>query len=724
MNDNFPLIPSAKELFDALKNSSRDYNIERIRQAYEFAYIAHENQTRKSGEPYIVHPTSVAMILLDFDCDTDTIIAALFHDIIEDTKYTYDDIKKNFGIEVAELVEGVTKLEKIKFSSQEEQQLETLRKMLLAMTKDIRVILIKLADRLHNLRTLDSLPLQKQRTIALESIEVYAPLAHRLGIQSIKSEIEDIAIRYLDPIGYNEIITNLEKLDTDKNFFSSIKDMIENKLKNENIKATVDGRVKHIYSIYRKMFTQNKDFHEIYDLYAFRVIVEKVSDCYNVLGHIHDMFQAIPGRLKDYIAVPKPNMYQSLHTTVSYNGHFFEVQIRTEEMHRIAELGIAAHWKYKSGGISDSSADEKLAWVRKLLEVQTDVSEADDFMKTFKIDLFSDQVFVSTPKGDIIKLPAESNIIDFAYSIHSEVGNKMTGGKINGRMSELSTTLHNGDVVEIITSQSSPGPSRDWLNLAQTNEAKAKIRQWFKREKRDENIQEGKASLERELRRINIYTVNIDKSTFFLPIMTRYGMSDIDDFYAAIGYGGISLSKILPKLKEDYIKLQKQNEKPKLVEINTKRKAINGVIVEDIDNCLVHLAGCCSPLPGDEIIGYITRGNGVAIHKTDCNNMQNADGNRIVRVHWDGTPSDYFAATVCVTALQRIDLIADITLVLASMRIVMHSVNTHELGDGRIEIFLNIDVLDLTHLDAVMNRINKIRNVINVERAPEKGKKK
>ena len=345
-------------------------------------------------------------------------------------------------------------------------------------------------------------------------------------------------------------------------------------------------------------------------------------------------------------------------------------------------------------------------------------------MKTFKIDLFSDQVFVSTPKGDIIKLPAESNIIDFAYSIHSEVGNKMTGGKINGRMSELSTTLHNGDVVEIITSQSSPGPSRDWLNLAQTNEAKAKIRQWFKREKRDENIQEGKSSLERELRRINIYTVNIDKNTFFLPIMTRYGMSDIDDFYAAIGYGGISLSKILPKLKEDYIKLQKQNEKPKLVEINTKRKAINGVIVEDIDNCLVHLAGCCSPLPGDEIIGYITRGNGVAIHKTDCNNMQNADGNRLVRVHWDGTPSDYFATTVCVTALQRIDLIADITLVLASMRIVMHSVNTHELGDGRIEVFLNIDVLDLTHLDAIMNRISKIRNVVSVERAPEKGKKK
>jgi GTP pyrophosphokinase len=724
MSEETELLPSASALFTALESSSRDYNLKRIHEAYDFAYKAHEHQTRKSGEPYIVHPTSVAMILMDFDCDTDTIIAALFHDIIEDTPYTYDDIKKKFGENVAELVEGVTKLDKIKYSSQEEQQLETLRKMLLAMTKDIRVILIKLADRLHNLRTLDSMPEQKQRTIALESIEVYAPLAHRLGIQSIKSEIEDIAVRYLDPIGYNEIVNDLEKLDTDKNFFSSIKEMIEKKLKEENIKATVDGRVKHIYSIYRKMFTQNKDFNEIYDLYAFRVIVEKVSDCYNVLGHIHDLFQAIPGRLKDYIAVPKPNMYQSLHTTVSYNGHFFEVQIRTEEMHRIAELGIAAHWKYKSGGISDSSADEKLAWVRKLLEVQTDVSEPDDFMKTFKIDLFSDQVFVSTPKGDIIKLPADSNIIDFAYSIHSEVGNKMTGGKINGRISELSTTLHNGDVVEIITSQSSPGPSRDWLNLAQTNEAKAKIRQWFKREKRDENIQEGKTNLERELRRINIYTVNIDKNTFFLPIMNRYGMTDIDDFYAAIGYGGISISKILPKLKEDYTKLQKQNEKPKTVEVNTKRKSINGVIVDDIDNCLVHLAGCCSPLPGDEIIGYITRGNGVAIHKTDCINMQNADGNRIIRVHWDGTPSDYFATTVRVTALQRIDLIADITMALASMRIVMHSISTHDLGDGRIDVFLNIDVLDLAHLDTVMKRINKINSVTTVERAPEKGMKK
>ena len=718
------MLPSAIDLFDALEKNSRNYDLEKIHEAYDFAYKAHESQVRKTGEPYINHPTAVAKILLDFDCDTDTIVAALFHDIIEDTEYTYDDIKRKFGVEVAELVEGVTKLEKIKYSSQEEQQLETLRKMLLAMTKDIRVILIKLADRLHNLRTLDSMPEQKQRNIALESIEVYAPLAHRLGIQSMKTEIEDIAVKYLDPVGYNEIIEDLANLDTDRNFFNNIKCMIEKKLKEENIKATVDGRVKHIYSIYRKMFTQNKSFNEIYDLYAFRVIVDKVSDCYNVLGHIHDMFQAIPGRLKDYIAVPKPNMYQSLHTTVSYNGHFFEVQIRTTEMHRIAELGIAAHWKYKSGGISDSSVDEKLAWVRKLLEVQTDVSEADDFMKTFKIDLFSDQVFVSTPKGDIIKLPADSNIIDFAYSIHSAVGNKMVGGKINGRMSELSTTLHNGDVVEIITSQSSQGPSRDWLNLARTNEAKAKIRQWFKKEKRDENIQEGKDTLERELRRLNVYLINVDKETFFQPVMKRYNINELNEFYAAIGYGGISVSKILPKLKEEYNKLQKQNDKPKLIEVNTKRKSINGVIVEDIDNCLVRLAGCCSPLPGDDIIGYITRGNGVAVHKTDCKHMQNVDGNRLVRVSWDGTPSEYFATTVCVTALQRIDLVADITMLLASMRIVMHSINTHELGDGRIEIYINIDVLDLTHLDTVMKRINKISNVMTVERAPEKGRKK
>ncbi len=718
------MLPSAKELFDALENKGRAYNMEKIREAYAFAFSAHESQTRKTGEPYINHPIAVAKILLDFDCDTDTIIAALFHDVIEDTEYTYDDIKKKFGVEVAELVEGVTKLERIKYSSKEEQQLETLRKMLLAMTKDIRVILIKLADRLHNLRTLDSMPEPKQRTIALESIEVYAPLAHRLGIQSIKTEIEDIAVRYLDPIGYAEIMEELQNLDTDKDFFMSIKKMIEDKLYLEQIPATVDGRVKHIYSIYRKMFTQNKSFNEIYDLYAFRIIVDKVSDCYNILGYIHDIFQAIPGRLKDYIAVPKPNMYQSLHTTVSHHGHFFEVQIRTKEMHRIAELGIAAHWKYKSGGISDSSVDEKLSWVRKLLEVQTDVSEADDFMKTFKIDLFSDQVFVSTPKGDIIKLPADSNIIDFAYSIHSAVGNKMIGGKVNGRMSELSTKLQNGDVVEIITSQSSSGPSRDWLNIVRTNEAKAKIRQWFKKEKREENIEAGRDVLEKELRRLNVYLVNVDKNTFFQPIMKRYGLTELDEFYAAIGYGGISVSKILPKLKEEYIRLQKQNEKPKTVEITTKRKAINGVIVEDLDNCLVRLAGCCSPLPGDEIIGYITRGNGVAVHKADCKHMQNVDGNRLIRVHWDGAPSDYFATTICVTALSRIDLVADITMVLASMRIVMHSINTHELSDGCIEVFLNIDVMDLSHLDTVMNRINKINNVMTVERAPEKGKKK
>lgn len=718
------MLPSATELFNALEQKGKNYDLEKIKKAYEFALSAHGAQTRKSGEPYICHPVAVAKILLDFDCDTDTIIAALFHDIIEDTEYTYDDIKKNFGLEVAELVEGVTKLEKIKYSSKEEQQLETLRKMLLAMTKDIRVILIKLADRLHNLRTLDSMPEYKQRTIALESIEVYAPLAHRLGIQSIKTEIEDISVKYLDPIGYNEIIDDLAKLDTDKNFFSDIKNMIEKKLSAENIKAEVEGRVKHTYSIYRKMFTQNKNFNEIYDLYAFRIIVEKESDCYNVLGYIHDLFQAIPGRLKDYIAVPKPNGYQSLHTTVSHNGHFFEVQIRTAKMHRIAELGIAAHWKYKSGGITDSSIDEKLAWVRKLLEVQTDVSEADDFMKTFKIDLFSDQVFVSTPKGDIIKLPADANIIDFAYSIHSAVGNKMIGGKINGRISELATKLHNGDVVEILTSQASSGPSRDWLNIVRTNEAKAKIRQWFKKEKRDDNIQAGKDIIERELRRISVYLVNVDRNTFFLPIMKRYNLPDLDEFYAAIGYGGISVSKILPKLKEEYVKLQRQDDKPKTVEFTPKRKAINGVVVDDIDNCLVRLAGCCSPLPGDDIIGYITRGNGVAVHKTDCKHLHNVDGNRLIRVHWDGTPSDYFATTICITAISRIDLVADITMVLASMRIVMHSINTRELKDGCIEIFLNIDVLDLTHLDTVMKRIAKISNVMTVERTPEKGTKK
>ena len=706
-----------ENLLKKIEECCAHYNIEKIRTAIEYAENAHKDQKRKSGEPYVIHPIAVAETLLSFDCDTDSIVAALFHDIVEDTDITLEDIKKGFGAQVALLVDGVTKLGRIMYSSREEQQLETLRKMLLAMAKDIRVIPIKLADRLHNVRTLASLPPDRQRAIALESIEVYAPLAHRLGIQSIKTEIEDTSLRYLDAIGVAEIEENLQMLDENNAVFYEIKEKIIDKLKEVGIEAEVSGRVKHLYSIYRKMFIQGKNFNEIYDLYAFRVIVDKVSECYNVLGYVHDLFRAIPGRLKDYIATPKPNMYQSLHTTVSYNGNIFEIQIRTHDMHRTAELGIAAHWKYKSGVFGEDALDSKLSWVRKLLEVQNNVSDADDFMKTFKIDLFSDQVFVSTPKGDIINLPAESNIIDFAYTIHTAIGNKMIGAKVNGRIAELTTRLHNGDVVEIITSQSSNGPSRDWLKVVKTNEAKTKIRQWFKKEKREENIAQGREDLERELRRNNININNVDREALFAPTMKRYAITDIDEFYAAIGYGGIFISKILPKLKDEYSKLQKQNEPPKVQNIeNRKRKSINGIIVEDLDNCLVRLAGCCTPLPGDSIIGFVTRGYGVAIHKSDCKNIKNIDKDRLVNVHWDGDIGEYFATEICITAMNRIDLLADITTALAGMRIVMHSINLHEENDGRIQVFLSIDVHDINHLDGIIQKLKRIAGTLDISR--------
>lgn len=698
------------------------YDLPRIKRALEFAAKAHEGQMRKSGEPYISHPIAVAEILLEYDCDTDSVIAALFHDIVEDTDIPLETIRKEFGNEVALLVDGVTKLGAIAYSSREEQQLETLRKMLLAMAKDIRVILIKLADRLHNVRTLDSLPEEKRRIKALESIEVYAPLAHRLGIQNMKTELEDLSLRALDPIGYKEIEEELEVFNSNNNLFSEIQQKISAKMEAEGLKCRVDGRVKHIYSIYRKMFTQNKQFNEIYDLYAFRIIVDKVSECYNALGYIHDEFRAIPGRLKDYIATPKPNRYQSLHTTVSYQGYLFEVQIRTYEMHRTAEMGIAAHWKYKGGVFNDNSLDSKLEWVRALLESQKDVNDTDDFMKTFKIDLFADQVFVSTPKGDIINLPAEANPIDFAYAIHSAVGNKMTGAKVNGRIAELTTPLHNGDVVEILTSSSSAGPSRDWLKLAKTSQAKNKIRQWFKKEKREENIIQGKEDLERELRRINVNLNNVSREELYGPLMKRYALDSVEEFFAAIGYGGVSISKILPRLKEEYARLVKQNEPVSVPETITKKpKAINGVIVDNVDNCLVKLAGCCSPLPGDPIVGFVTRGYGVSVHKADCKNVKNIPYERIISVHWADGGNDYFPATVCITAQNRIDLIADITTLLASMRIQLQAMKTREAGNGRVQVFLTMEVHEVEHLDYVCNKLARLNGVSEITRSKVNG---
>ena len=704
-------------LLKTLEDSGSNYDIDRIMQALEFAAKAHEGQKRKSGEPYIFHPIEVAKILVAYDCDTDSIIAALLHDTVEDTEVTLDQVKKLFGQEVASLVDGLTKLGKIYFSSQEEQQIENLRKMLLAMAKDIRVILIKLADRLHNMRTLDGQPDKRRREIALETIEVYAPLAHRLGIQNLKSELEDISLRYLDPVGYAEIAQDLKAFHSDNHVFEEIHVQIEEKLKQAGIKARVSGRIKHAYSIYRKMFGQNKRFDEIYDLYAFRIIVDKVSDCYNALGYMHDTFRAMPGRLKDYIATPKPNMYQSLHTTVTYKGYWFEIQIRTEEMHRIAEMGIAAHWKYKSGVFASADVDSRLAWVRNLLEVQSNVKEHDDFIKTFKIDLFADQVFVSTPRGDIVTLPADSNPIDFAYAIHSGVGNKMIGAKINGRIVELTTPLRNGDVCEILTSASSNGPSRDWLKLVRTNEAKSKIRQWFKKEKREENIEHGKEDLERELHRLNVNFNVVSREELYAKALDRYHLDSIDEFYAMIGYGGLSISKILPFLKDEYMRLSKQAEPPKPVVPQRQRHSVNGVAVEGIDNCLVKFAGCCTPLPGDEIKGFVTRGFGVSVHKADCPNIKKADPDRLVNVYWEGGNNGYFAANLIVTALGNIGLVAEISAVLASMRVVTHSINIKELNDGCVQVYLTIDVHGLEHLGTVAKKIENLGDVMSVKRS-------
>ena len=692
-------------------------SIQMIKNAYEYVMVKHAGQKRRSGEPYTIHLIWVAYILATLQTGPVTITAGLLHDVMEDCEVPHDEMVERFGEEITSLVEGVTKISKMPFKDQSDFYAENHRKIYIAMAKDIRVILIKLADRLHNMRTLDGQPDKRRREIALETIEVYAPLAHRLGIQNLKSELEDISLRYLDPVGYAEIAQDLKAFHSDNHIFEEIHVQIEEKLKQAGIKARVSGRIKHAYSIYRKMFGQNKRFDEIYDLYAFRIIVDKVSDCYNALGYMHDTFRAMPGRLKDYIATPKPNMYQSLHTTVTYKGYWFEIQIRTEEMHRIAEMGIAAHWKYKSGVFASADVDSRLAWVRNLLEVQSNVKEHDDFIKTFKIDLFADQVFVSTPRGDIVTLPADSNPIDFAYAIHSGVGNKMIGAKINGRIVELTTPLRNGDVCEILTSASSNGPSRDWLKLVRTNEAKSKIRQWFKKEKREENIEHGKEDLERELHRLNVNFNVVPREELYAKALDRYHLDSIDEFYAMIGYGGLSISKILPFLKDEYMRLSKQAEPPKPVVPQRQRHSVNGVAVEGIDNCLVKFAGCCTPLPGDEIKGFVTRGFGVSVHKADCPNIKKADPDRLVNVYWEGGNNGYFAANLIVTALGNIGLVAEISAVLASMRVVTHSINIKELNDGCVQVYLTIDVHGLEHLGTVAKKIENLGDVMSVKRS-------
>ncbi|MBQ2756596.1 MAG: bifunctional (p)ppGpp synthetase/guanosine-3',5'-bis(diphosphate) 3'-pyrophosphohydrolase [Oscillospiraceae bacterium] len=717
----------------AMEKSGKQYDKELIRAAYDLAEKSHEGQLRQSGEPYITHPVAVTLILIEYGMDSETIAAALLHDVVEDTGVTLEEVTKQFGNSIALLVDGVTKLTKMSFSTKEEQQAENVRKMLLAMAQDVRVIIIKLADRLHNMRTMKFKSDIKQRQKALETMEVYAPLAHRLGIRAIKEELEDTAIEILDPIAYAEIEEhiNMEKSEMD-NFIKEIKEKISARLGNEFENVYVEGRVKSVYGIYRKVYMGGRDFESVYDIYAVRVIVNSVTECYSVLGMIHDMFTLIPNRFKDYISTPKQNMYQSLHTTVmdkSSSNHFpFEVQIRTWEMHHTAEYGIAAHWKYKAGVSGNDKLDERLEWVRKMLEAQKE-SDATDLVRSIKSDLSPDEVFVYTPKGDVKSLPAGATVIDFAYAIHTQVGNRMVGAKVDGRMVSLDFRVKTGMIVEIITSSAKDrGPSRDWLNIVQTGEARSKIRAWFKKERREENIAQGKEDIEREFKRNNIVLSEEEYAKFIDEVARRQKFPSTEEFYAAIGYGGIALSKIIPRIKDDYQKAYKTDEAAKLEKAMAKnrkeKKTSSGVIIEELDECLVKFARCCNPLPGDDIVGFVTRGYGVSVHKRECVNVINAinsesTAGRWVNARWDSAQFERYMSAIEISANDRDGLLADVSIALLNMKIPIHTLNAKECKDGMASIKITIEVGSLEQLTKVMDKFKAIRGVISVERCSQ-----
>ena len=718
--------PLFAKLTDAIEKSNKSYDLERIKAAYTMARQAHKGQMRSSGDPYISHPIEVAIILVGLGMDSDTIIGGILHDVVEDTSITLEDIRKQFGGDVADLVDGVTKLANIPYSSRAEQQAENVRKMLLAMAKDVRVVIIKLADRLHNMRTLDYRTPEKQRVKSLETMEIYAPLAHRLGIRSVKEELEDLSLKHLDPVAYHEIEQQLALRKEDREaFLGNIIKRIEARLEEEHVTAQIDGRVKSIYGIYRKMYIQGRSFDEIYDIYAVRIIVDTVLECYNILGIIHDMLRPIPNRFKDYISTPKQNMYQSLHTTVlDKEGVPFEVQIRTWDMHYTAEYGVAAHWKYKIGMEGKDALDERLAWIRQLLESQQESEDVEDIVKSIKTDIAPEEVFVFTPRGDVIRLPQGSTVIDFAYAIHTEVGNKMIGAKVDGRMVSLDYKVKTGMIVEIITSTTqSNGPSRDWLKIVKTSEARNKIRSWFKKEKREENIAEGKLALEKEMRRNLIAPPAEEREKFIADIAARQKYNTVDDFYASIGYGGVSLEKIIPRIKDDFIRLYRKPGAQTLVPTKkVSQKASNGVIVEGLEGCLIKFARCCNPLPGDEIVGFITRGFGVSIHKCDCANVVNAkrrgeDPERWVKATWASRVKETFKSTLDILASDRIGILADVSVQLGNMRIPVHSVMAKELKTGQTSIQVSIGINDLNQLQTIINNLSRIQGVVSVKRA-------
>jgi GTP pyrophosphokinase len=723
--------------YEELKGKIKTYNagcdFELLDKAYAMAKKAHEGQLRESGQPYITHPVEVAHILTDLEMDCTTIIAGILHDTVEDTNCTFDEIKEQFGDSVAMLVDGVTKLDKLPpYTTKEEQQAENLRKMFLAMAKDVRVILIKLADREHNMHTLKYIPEDKQKEKARETLEIYAPLAHRLGISRIKWELEDISFRYLYPREYYDLVERIAKKRRERvEYINTIVNEIKEKTTELGIETQIEGRPKHFYSIFRKMKQQNKTVDQIYDLFAVRVIVNTVKDCYAVLGLVHELYKPMPGRFKDYIAMPKPNMYQSLHTTlIGHDGHPFEVQIRTHEMHRVAEFGIAAHWKYKEGITGRTELDNKLAWLRQMLEWQKEASDANEFVETVKVDLFADEVFVFTPKGDVINLPIGSTPIDFAYAIHSAIGNRMMGARVNGELVKLNYQLKNGDIVEILTSSSVQGPSRDWLNIVKSSQARNKIRQWFKKANREENIQRGKENIERELKKQGLQYSQIFRSEWVDIVLKKYNFNTLDDVFSAVGYGGISSSKIVARLREEYRKTLKAEELSELErdqqlkqerdrERRKKRPPENGVIVKGIENCLVRLSRCCNPVPGDEIIGYITRGRGVSVHRMDCINVtgEREEKERLIEVKWYTASSVSYKAEITIMANDRTQLLMEVTNAIGEAKIPLKAMNARTTRDQIAIIGLTLEIVDTEQLEKIIRRLRKVDGVFEVTRS-------
>ena len=718
-------------LYQTLNKYMPGANLELIERAIQYAQEKHKDQKRKDGSPYIIHPLAVAEIVLEMGLDVDAVLAAILHDCIEDTDASFEDIAKKFGNTTAELVEGVTKLTRANFSSTEEAQMENLRKMFMAMSKDIRVVLIKIADRLHNMRTMQYQTPAKQVIKCRETMDIYAPLAHRLGMQKIKWELEDIALRYLDPTGYDQIMSHLlAHKEQDEAFMRTIQNKISDRLLDMGIHNKTYGRIKHVYSIYRKMATQDKSMDELYDIYAFRVIVDTIPDCYNVLGHVHDLFNPVPGRFKDYISTPKPNMYQSLHTTViGSQGIPFEVQIRTWSMHETAEYGIAAHWKYKEG--SGDGQEKDFEWVRRLLESQQD-TDAEDYLSSMKIDMFDDEVFAFTPKGKIVGLPAGSTPIDFAYAIHSGVGNSMVGAKVNNRICNIDAALQNGDIVEIITSKNAKGPSRDWLNICKSNQARTKIKQWFKKERREENIVHGRSSFESQMKQAGLPLSVTSDPEMTGQLLKKLGFDTWDDMYAAIGYGGLTAVKAVGRIRDDINRAMKTQANEKLLPgtglkvsdsdsgKNQNRHAINGVIVEDIDSCMIKFAKCCAPVPGDPIVGFITKGFGVSIHRADCPNTADKNDPRMsarwVRVRWANQEEQPFETTLELDCLTRDGLLLDLATTMTTSRVRVKELNGKDLPDGHSVFTVRFEVKNVSELEVIRNKLLNIRDVLGTRR--------